>query len=79
MRVMDFLGKLAILLLVTIVVQGIFSLGAAFDFNNYNWVGYVAQICMLMLCIRGAMLDWSERGETQTDQDYINYMNNNGL
>ncbi len=79
MRVMDFLGKLAVLLLLTIIVQGIFSLGAAFNFENYTWVAYVAQVCMLILCIRGAMLDWSERSELPTDQDYINYMNNNGL
>lgn len=58
MKVFNFIAKLAILLIVLILIQGVITSGFAFDLTIYNWLGYFTQACFIILCIRLAMEDW---------------------
>lgn len=59
MKVFNFIAKLAILLVVLILLEGVFTVGYAFDFKSYHWLGYLAQICFIIMCARLAVEDWN--------------------
>lgn len=61
MKLLNFIFQLAITLLVLIAIEGAFTLGMAFNFDEYNWVAYLAQICLLIVCIKTASLDWNAK------------------
>lgn len=58
MKVFNFIAKLAISLIVLIFLEGLITLGHAFDFTNYHWLAYLAQICFIIICARIALEDW---------------------
>lgn len=57
-KIMCFAAKLAIAMITVITVEGLFTMGDAFNFQNYNFVAWLFQICVLILCIRAAMLHY---------------------
>lgn len=60
MKIFNFIAKLAITLVLLIMVEGLVTLGQAFDFSNYNWLGYLVQICFVIMCARLSIEDWGE-------------------
>lgn len=60
MKLFNFIAKLAITLIILMFIEGIASLGYAYNFTNYHWLGYVAQVCFIIICIRIALEDWGE-------------------
>ena len=59
MKVFNFIAKLAILLIALIAIEGLFTMGFAFDFKSYTWLAYLAQICFIIMCARLAIEDWN--------------------
>ena len=55
---MNFIARLASSILILIFIECCFTLGAAFEFERYNWLGYLIQICLLTICIRVSLEDW---------------------
>jgi hypothetical protein len=58
-KVINFLGRLAVCLLVLIFVQGLVFFGLTFEFERYNIVGWIAQGCAIIICIWAASEDWN--------------------
>lgn len=61
MKTMKFLFKLSVSLLVLITIEGLATLGLAFEFSKYNVVATIAQVCFLIICTYVSMLDWDEK------------------
>ena len=59
--IFDYLAKLSVALLVLIMIEGVATLGLAFDFTQYNWLGYLIQICLLIITLKFTSLDWNEK------------------
>lgn len=49
-----FIGRLSAVLLVTIFLEGMFTLGSALDFENYSAMGVIFQALMFCLATWGA-------------------------
>lgn len=59
-NVINFLAKFAATIIALIFIEGIFTLGYAFEFESYNWIGWTIQVCLVILCLRVAMIkDWN--------------------
>jgi hypothetical protein len=58
MFILNFFARLAICIIVIIIFEGIFTLGAAFQFHTYNIVAWVFQGCLLMIAIRLSVQQW---------------------
>lgn len=59
MKTIQYILSIAIGLLCLILLEGMFTLGDAFNFENYNWFGYfiqsllvIATICVSILCAK---------------------------
>lgn len=60
MKIFNFIAKLAITLVLLIMIEGLLTLGQAFDFANYNWLGYLVQICFVIMCARLSIENWDK-------------------
>ena len=56
--VLNYLAKLALCLIILIGLEGMATLGYAYDVANYNWAGYTLQICFVVICLRIASKKW---------------------
>ena len=56
--IMVYASKVAFLLLILVGIEALFTRGSAFELVNYNFAGYLAQFCVLVLIFRAAMLKW---------------------
>jgi hypothetical protein len=55
-----FLAKLSLCMLLVITVEGITTLGSAFDFQHYGPVAWIAQSCVFILALFTASKDWND-------------------
>jgi hypothetical protein len=49
-------------ILLLVLIEGIATLGSAFQFNEYSWVGYVIQIMVIFVAV------WSANKIYDSDQ-----------
>lgn len=54
MKTIQLLGRMATLLLVAIIFEGIMTMGQAFDFVGYSAMGIIFQALIFVVCIWGA-------------------------
>lgn len=53
-QIADRIASSFIGLLVLIVLEGIFTLGQAFNINNYNWFIWIIQVMLVYLALWGS-------------------------
>ena len=51
MKIIEFLGRLAVCLLVLIVFEGLITLGLAFEIDKYTWIAWLSQVLLLIVCV----------------------------
>ena len=51
-KLINYLSKLEFFFLVLIIIEGCATLGKAFEFEQYNWLGWTIQICLLIITVR---------------------------
>lgn len=51
MKTIEFLGRLAVCLLVLIVFEGLITLGLAFEIDKYTWIAWLSQVLLLIVCV----------------------------
>ena len=51
MKIVEFLGRLAVCLLVLIVFEGLITLGLAFEIDKYTWIAWLSQVLLLIVCV----------------------------
>jgi hypothetical protein len=59
MNILNFITRLSICLLILIAMEGLLTLGNAFQFQTYNWLGWTVQLAMLVICARISVSQWS--------------------
>lgn len=52
--VITLLGSYALLILVLIMVEAVFTAGSAFEFEKYNWFNWFCQGCALVVLFYAA-------------------------
>lgn len=52
-------GRFAMLVLTAIFLEGMLTLGSAFNFESYGPIAWIVQALVLVLCIWGAV-EWTE-------------------
>lgn len=57
-KLLTFITKLSICLLILIAIEGFITFGSAFDFENYGVISITAQVCLLNICIFVSTKDW---------------------
>ena len=50
-QLLDRIGYSVVGLMVLLFLEGIVTLGSAFKFETYNWLGYVAQAMLIYLAV----------------------------
>ena len=50
MKIIEFLGRLAVCLLVLIAFEGLITLGLAFEIDKYTWIAWLSQVCNRLAC-----------------------------
>lgn len=58
MKTFDFIWKFAVCMIALILFEGIATLGQAFNWSEYGILGWVFQLCLIIVCIKIATLDW---------------------
>lgn len=61
MKVFNVLAKFSLVLLVIITIEGLLTYGSAFNFENYNLIGYIAQTCILIIGLRVSLESWGQK------------------
>ena len=59
-QITDFLGKLAVSIILVIFFEGLVTMGIAFDFNTYPTIAWIFQGCVLMVCIWVSTKEWED-------------------
>lgn len=52
MKLFDRLASYSVAILLLVLVEGIMTLGLAFEFEKYNFVAWVCQVCALIVAFR---------------------------
>jgi hypothetical protein len=60
MKTLNFLTRLGICLMILIAIEGICTLGTAFELQSYTWLGCLVQFILLTICVRVSVSKWTE-------------------
>ena len=60
-NILNFIFKVACSILLLLLLEGIMTLGYAFDFAQYSWIGYLIQGCLVIICLKISSLDWDTK------------------
>lgn len=58
-KILTYILYVCLSILVTLLLEGIVTLGQAFDFSQYNWMGYTLQGIVFTTALCTALL-WAE-------------------
>ena len=53
-NVVAFLGRLSTLLAALIFIEGMFTMGSAYNFSEYGPMGWIGQMLGFVICVWGA-------------------------
>ena len=55
MKKLIIVSRLAFLLLLLIAIEGLLTMGIAFEFEKYSIVGWITQVCLFIILIRASV------------------------
>jgi hypothetical protein len=61
-------GRFSVFTLSAILLEGLFTLGNAFDWKSYSAISWIIQSLVLVLCVWGAV-EWHEEAERELELD----------
>ena len=62
MKIVEFLGRLAVCLLTTMVIEGLLTAGWAYEFEDYTALAWIAQALIAVINVWAAYRDWETIG-----------------
>lgn len=58
MKIVNFIFKLSVCLLVVILFEGLVTLGEAFNFNDYTTLAWIVQVLIFNICVKVSLEKW---------------------